>query len=599
MRRIAAGWDRLLQDLPRTAAAAVCAAVFLAVLAYAFGSDIREPACNRLQDDSYYYLQPAWNFSRGGVFTFDGENPTYGFQPLWMIVLAALARLSPDKLFFLRAAVALGGLFFCLTGWMLFLLARQWLKGWPAVLAPLLWTANFSLLGAFITGKENALFAFLLVFACHRILRIAERPPRVAWREGIVLGLLVLSRINALIPALILLAVAWWQGAGTGRERFRRMLSAGAAMGAVLAVWCLYAQLSFGAVFPNSGTAKLFGARAALALFLESRIPWIPPAWIETIVPQAERILLERPDLLILPTKEAALSYLTGLLPDLAFGSWTGIFPFLGRMDYRIKVLALAALGIGAAAWVLLKLRSPSRAAGAVVGVLLLSAAANFLANWLLMPEYLLWGIWYAVPETLAMIVGAVCLAGWPYEGIAGAKGSGAKYVRAAYATAAALLMAAGLIRVWSDLLPREYSAAPDGSQQAAYDAAGWMNANLPPGTRVGSFSAGLIGYFGETYRVINLDGLANTPQFAAKELVGHLLFVRGLADIDPLREYLAREKIFFLANFDTAERIAAGDYLGLVGAGDGVLLYRGEKAILWGPGEPERRMIVVRIGEE
>ena len=155
---------------------------------------------------------------------------------------------------------------------------------------------------------------------------------------------------------------------------------------------------------------------------------------------------------------------------------------------------------------------------------------------------------------------------------------------------------AAGRALVWIRLAPGDYTIAPDGTQQEAYDAAAWMNENLPQGTRVGSYSAGLLGYFGRAYTVINLDGLANTPQFASRELAGHLLYVRGLAAVDPLREYLARENITHLANVDTIERIARGEYLGLVDPGAGVLLYQGGYGIFWGPNEPERRMIVVRM---
>jgi hypothetical protein len=589
--------ERIQRDPAAAAAAVLALLVFLAVAVYAFGSDIREPACNRLQDDSYYYLQPAWNFSRSGIFTFDGEHPTYGFQPLWMIVLAVLARLSPDKIFFLRAGVALGGLFFCLTGWMLFRLARGWTGGWRAMVALVLWTANISLLGVYITGKENALYAFLLVFSCIRIFRRMTAPGKGAWLDGILLGLLVLSRINALIPAVLLLAVLGIWGAGSRAERARRMLSAGAGMLTVLVVWCAYAQVSFGAIFPNSGTAKLFGVNAALAVFVENHLPFIPKAWVEALVPQAERVLLARPDLLFLPSKDLGFSYLAGLLPELAYGSWAGFFSFLGPMDFRVKLLTLAAVGIGAVGWVLLQLRSSVRAA-VVVGVLLLSAAGNSFINWLYMPEYLLWGIWYTVPETLALILAAACLLDWLLGSITRLKASVGKILRAATAVAGTVLAAAGLALVWVRLAPGEYTIAPDGTQQEAYDAATWMNENLPQGARVGSFSAGLLGYFGRTYRVINLDGLANTPQFASHELVGHLLFVRGLAGVDPLRAYLTREHITFLANVDTVERIGRGGYLGLADPGGGVLLYQGGHPIFWGPADPERRMIVVRLDE-
>ncbi|MBN2084355.1 MAG: hypothetical protein JW748_03960 [Anaerolineales bacterium] len=589
---------RITKDPAGTAAAVLAALVFLAVAVYAFGSDIRELACNRLQDDSFYYLQSAWNFSRSGRFTFDGEHPTYGFQPLWMIVLAMLARVSPDKFFFLRASVALGGLFFSLTGWMLFRLARHWTGGGRALIAPVLWTANFSLLGVYITGKENALYAFLLVFACLRIIRRMTSSGKEAWWDGILLGLLVLSRLNALIPAILLLAVLGMWGAGSRAERARSMLAAGVGMLAVIALWCVYAQISFGAIFPSSGTAKLFGANAALAVFLENHLPFLPQAWIEAFVPQAERVLLARPDLLVLPSKDLGFSYLAGLLPELVYGSWAEFFAFLGPMEFRIKVLALAAIGIGAAGRVLLQLRSSARAGAAVLGVIWLSAAGNSLLNWLLMPEYLLWGIWYAVPETLALVLVVAYLVDWPLDLAARVKPAVGTILRTAGAAAVTVLAAAGLALVWIRLAPGDYTIAPDGTQQEAYDAAAWMNENLPPGARVGSFSAGLLGYFGRAYTVINLDGLANTPQFASRELVGHLLYVRGLAPVDPLREYLARENIGWLANVDTVERIARGEYLGLVDPGGGVLLYQGEYAIFWGPADPERRMIVARMDE-
>jgi hypothetical protein len=241
-------------------------------------------------------------------------------------------------------------------------------------------------------------------------------------------------------------------------------------------------------------------------------------------------------------------------------------------------------------------LRSSARAAAAVVAVILLSAAGNSLINWLYMPEYLLWGVWYAVPETLALILAAACLLDCPLGFIARLKAPIGKILRVSAAAAATVLAAAGLILVWVRLATGVYTIAPDGTQQETYDAAVWMNENLPQGARVGSFSAGLLGYFGRGYRVINLDGLANTPQFASRELVGHLLYVRGLAGVDPLRAYLVQENITYLANVDTVERIGRGEYLGLVDPGGGTLLYQGVYGIFWGPGEPEQRIIVAQI---
>jgi hypothetical protein len=68
-----------------------------------------------VQDDTFYYLLPAWNFSRFGWFTFDGLTRTYGFQPLWEICLAVLATASPSREAFLRIALFLGAVCYALT----------------------------------------------------------------------------------------------------------------------------------------------------------------------------------------------------------------------------------------------------------------------------------------------------------------------------------------------------------------------------------------------------------------------------------------------------------------------------------------------------
>lgn len=46
-------------------------------------------------DDSYFYLQIANNFAHGRGSTFSGVEPTNGYHPLWMLVIALVSRISP------------------------------------------------------------------------------------------------------------------------------------------------------------------------------------------------------------------------------------------------------------------------------------------------------------------------------------------------------------------------------------------------------------------------------------------------------------------------------------------------------------------------
>jgi hypothetical protein len=572
-------------------------AVLFLLAAYAFGSDFRELAFNRLQDDSYYYLQPAWNLPRLGFFTFDGENPTYGFQPLWMLFLSVISVFSPDRVFFLRMSVFAGGLFFCLTAVVLFFFLRRWFGPWPAVIAPVLWVANPVLAGAFITAKENALYALLFALCAWAVVRFRGVSPGRAWPAGVMLGLLVLCRVNALIPAMLFLIILYGQGVDSRGVRARRMLVAGSAMAAVLIPWCVYALLAFGTVFPNSGSAKLVDSTAALAWFAKDHIPGPAFEWIRSLLPSLQQTFLSRPEFLAVPTKAQAVSYLTGFLPDRAYGSWAGLFAFLGVPDYRGRLILLAVIAIAAVAVCLLEWRRPPgdrRTVSAVALAVFAAAGANTLSNWLLMPAYLEWGVWYAVPEFLAMILALGLVFARPLEFLAGR----IRLPAIGWMTAAsgAVLVLAGTVqfaRTWS---PKDSAVPFEATQQQAHAAAVWMEEHLPPGARIASFSAGLLGYFAPDLRVINIDGLANTPDYVDSVLTGHLLNIRGLAAEDPVRAYLAEARIGYLANVDTVDRIDRGEYLGLVDPGGGLLLYRGDRPIQWGPDAPERRMIVVEL---
>ena len=60
----------------------VSAVVFLLQLPFLFQGE--EYVVGTLtNDDTYYYLQTAWNTARTGICSFDGITPTNGVQMLW------------------------------------------------------------------------------------------------------------------------------------------------------------------------------------------------------------------------------------------------------------------------------------------------------------------------------------------------------------------------------------------------------------------------------------------------------------------------------------------------------------------------------------
>ena len=90
------------------------------------------------------------------------------------------------------------------------------------------------------------------------------------------------------------------------------------------------------------------------------------------------------------------------------------------------------------------------------------------------------------------------------------------------------------------------------GGQDQMYAAAVWMNTNLPAGSRIGVFNAGIQEYF-STQTVVDLDGLVNNDAAEALRLKSLWLYMRTdhieyVADFD---EYIRYRYLSFLGLSD------------------------------------------------
>jgi hypothetical protein len=82
-------------------------AITISILVTLFSTVLVLKTDNFLADDSYFYLQVAWNFAHGNGSTFNAIMPTNGYHPLWMLLCSVVYRIFPDRV---PAIHAIGGL---------------------------------------------------------------------------------------------------------------------------------------------------------------------------------------------------------------------------------------------------------------------------------------------------------------------------------------------------------------------------------------------------------------------------------------------------------------------------------------------------------
>ena len=241
----------------------IAAILFSKVWFYLTG-DIRA-VVSSVPDDTAYFYKIAWNVVHGKGLTFDGINPTNGFQPLWLYVLLPLAWIfrdaSPENYF--RAALVYQAVIVIGAGLPLFFALRR-VTSLPVALMTLAGFYAFSR-NLFMNGMETGCLVLclnLLLFYTLKYRIFISYNPTTALGFGGLLGLLLLARLDMIfLIAIIYLLVAgrvwalWRAGANTSAIVRDAVLSL-IALIAVSSPYFVYNKLVFGSVMPISGALK-------------------------------------------------------------------------------------------------------------------------------------------------------------------------------------------------------------------------------------------------------------------------------------------------------------------------------------------------------
>lgn len=517
-------------------------------------------------DDAYYYFKIALNFPALGFWTFDGVHPTTGVQPLWAALLTALAQLyawmgGADADVFARLAVAFTALIHFFSCVLLFhLLARRVSTGTAlAATGAMLFPLGF--VWGRVRGMENSLFALLLIATvAYYDLSFSRR--RTLGRSvvlGALLGLAGLARLNAflLAPCLLLHLLLSAREETLGR-RLRLVAAAGAVSSVLLLAYVGPMLALTGHALPVSGVAKAIQtthfladkqidsrfslkfvkevvarSKSALRWFVTSRV--IDGTWIaggralfhgDSAMPSQALLNSKIGGSRALPIKPAHLLF-PFLLAALAFGPAAvgGLRDWLSFVSARLKRL----------------LR---------FGYLVVFAVLDSIASFFMYPTQLTYAIvrwWSVCQETILIVVTATIL-------VAGLQFIADRWLSPRGQVRLLVAMLAGLVAFHAF----EFTATFWGGKVVRYDwrlswndesyrAAAWLADNVAEEAVVGSWNAGVLGYYAKQ-RVVNLDGLVNSY-----ELLPYL-------SQGTIEEYIRQQGIEYLSDMESLVRKTVND---------------------------------------
>jgi hypothetical protein len=475
--------------------AALFTLTLVAQVVHFFGLSLPQQV-SKIPDDSFFYLQLGLRYWQTGEFTFDGDAQTYGFQPFWQLLMIALAAVLPTtKSLFLGTFVICAALHVAI-GWRLYRLARLCFGASAGFAVAAVWTLNPALMSWCWGLKENALYALLLVIALTQLVRQLRGgvTTQGAIRLGIVLGVMVFTRVNSLAQAGIILATLTcsWGLANSWRHRLRGALTAALVAAIVAAPWYVFAWWHFGSAMPTSGTFKLGLMKAHVEFVWKTE-------WLS--VAHAQHALGLWP------------AYLASL-----FNRGYGMFrPLLIAAAVTWPVLAIVARFSAARISLM-----PNGSGPAVSALLALAfgAAASSFTNQMVLPQYLAYAGWYAVPEYLlgALVGGSLLAACWRLRGRMIGVGLGVISLTAAW-------------WIWPAHLYRPHinqdAVFVKQPQMAQLIELGlWARDHVPNEVGIGIWDPGIVTYFSGK-RLVSFDPLMNSLSYQQGDILDPVGYVK------------------------------------------------------------------------
>jgi hypothetical protein len=216
-------------------------------------------------DDAFYVFSIARNLALGRGPSVDGIHPTNGFQPLIAYLYAPIFWLcSPNDWLAIRWTFVLSGVIAAISVWLIAMLVRTLLRTYrpmpfrltAPVIGAFLWACSIALIKEATVGLETELYLMLLIAVTIvwakklRITNYSSKFVRNSWPFGVLLGLTVLTRIDAAILVVIFAAFL------VQKKQWRAAIVVAGVALLVSLPWWIFNLTQFGSLMPMSGQSE-------------------------------------------------------------------------------------------------------------------------------------------------------------------------------------------------------------------------------------------------------------------------------------------------------------------------------------------------------
>ena len=248
-------------------------------------------------EDGFYSLKIAWNIGNGKGITYNLDQPTTGFQPLYVFLLSILAfansTFGGDKVSFLRLVLLSSGLFALLLSYLFYLFVIKLDKKTDRkilfIVVALLVLFNFKLFLNLFNGLETGLYLVFLVLSIIQTydLAVSNKNSKQILLLGLTFGLTVLARNDFVLIVIVVLLTLL----KTKRINFKDLIKISTILILTVLPWFIYIFSIQGGIIPTSVSVQTGSSDNALSYkfdqfvysILGNYIPFIHAGQTQTI----------------------------------------------------------------------------------------------------------------------------------------------------------------------------------------------------------------------------------------------------------------------------------------------------------------------------
>jgi hypothetical protein len=445
-------------------------------------------------DDTYYYLQTAWNTKNLGFVTFDGINTTNGVQLLWFVIIVFISMFVKTKTALLFATMAVSFAINALCYLLILKIGTILKRPNLAIFISILWLLQSLPFRIYSMGMENSLHALVLWGVIYQgtafLIRVQNRENPNFLGLTIALILNAWTRLDSAVLSVVLYTFCLAMLAYTYRNNFRLFLEKhlkSIAVSSLLAGFGLVAQLSAfwfmaNSFLPVSALVKTTGASLKFSTETVNK-------FIEIFILGMPAILQGRFPPLILT--------LLGILGILFIVIRTRL------VRHRLSKELMAFLCL----WSCL-----------LVGLLLYQVYIAISGV-----EYRAYFIWYRSPSFIFWIITASLVCHFTFADSNLAE----RFFRVSKWAPIGFSLVILVISIY--LFSRSVNFISD-LYKVRYHVALWISKNSPAETIYAAWNTGQLGFFSNR-TFINLDGVINSVDYYERVLQGPVSLMQYLFD--------------------------------------------------------------------